>query len=149
VGNPDRGDDGVGPAVVARATPRLLGLVPPVRVLDCADPTELVHLWAGAGLTVVVDAVGAQRGERPGSLVLLRSGVGEPPLPSGIRCGAGGTHALGLAEAVELARALDRLPRRLVVLGVRAAGFAPGEPLSPQVAAAVEAAADRVCRLLR
>ena len=36
------------------------------------------------------------------------------------------THALGLAEAIELGRVLRRLPPRLVVLGIEGAGFATG-----------------------
>jgi hydrogenase maturation protease len=42
--------------------------------------------------------------------------------------------------AVELARALDRLPRRLWIVGVEAVGFEHGAGLSPPVAAAVPAA---------
>lgn len=135
--------------MVARVTPRLPGGGAAPRTATTADPAELLDLWAGTGLAVVVDAVRAGPGARPGSLILLRTAPAEPPLPAGLTAGPGGTHALGLAEAVELGRALSRLPRRLVVLGVVAAGFAAGAPLSPPVAAAVDAAADRVARLLR
>ncbi|MGB8649776.1 MAG: peptidase M52, partial [Mycobacteriales bacterium] len=62
--------------------------------------------------------------------------------------GRAGTHALGLAAAVELARVLDRLPRRLVVVGVEAADFAHGAPLSAPVAAAVDHAAAAVTALV-
>ena len=53
---------------------------------------------------------------------------------------ASSTHALGLAEAVELARSLGRLPQRVVVYGIEGESFAFGKGLS----AAVAAAADRV-----
>ena len=62
--------------------------------------------------------------------------------------GRGGTHALGLAAVVELARALGRLPERVVVVGVEAERFDHGVPLSPAVAAAVTPAADAVASAL-
>jgi hydrogenase maturation protease len=46
------------------------------------------------------------------------------------------THRLGLAEALELARALGRLPSSIVVHGIEGARFGPGLPLSPEVASA-------------
>jgi hydrogenase maturation protease len=47
------------------------------------------------------------------------------------------THGFGPAEAVELARALGRLPRRTVVYTIEGASFETGASLSPEVAAAV------------
>ena len=38
------------------------------------------------------------------------------------------THAFGVGDAVELARALDQLPRALVVFGVEARRSAPAKP---------------------
>ena len=52
------------------------------------------------------------------------------------------THAFGVADAVELARALDRLPERLDVYAIEGASFAAGAPLSPAVAAAIDELAD-------
>jgi hydrogenase maturation protease len=60
----------------------------------------------------------------------------------------GGTHAFGLAAAVELARALRRLPPRLVVVGVEASTFEYGAPLTAPVAAAVPAAVAQVLAVL-
>ncbi len=56
--------------------------------------------------------------------------------------GPAGTHGFGLAGAIELARALDRLPARLVVVGVEAVGFEHGAPLSGPVRAAIPRATD-------
>ena len=60
--------------------------------------------WAGADEVVVVDAV--RSGAPPGTRAPLRR-AGEP-LPPALR--GASTHAFGLAEAIELARALGRLP---------------------------------------
>ena len=46
-----------------------------------------------------------------------------------------------MGAAVELARALGRLPADVVVVGVEAAGVEHGAPLTPVVASAVPAAA--------
>jgi hydrogenase maturation protease len=63
-------------------------------------------------------------------------------LPAG-RFG-GSTHAFGLAEAIELARALDELPQRLVIYAIEGKAFESGAALSPEAAAAVESLAVRV-----
>jgi hydrogenase maturation protease len=145
LGSPDRGDDGVGPAVV-RAVARL-GL-PGVEVAALEDPTALIDLWSERGVVVVVDAVCS--GAQPGSLVVLETGERDTPLPESAwaATGRGGTHTFGLAPVVELARALGRLPRRVVVVGIEAVAFDHGAPLSPQVARSVRRAAEVVTGLL-
>lgn len=135
LGNADRGDDGVGPAVAGRLVGRDL---PGVRVVSPAEPVDLLDDGATADLVVVVDAV--HSGRRPGTL-MVRDATREP-LPEWT--GAIGTHALGLDAAVELLRALGRMPRQLVLVGVEAATFQAGAPLSPPVRDAVPAAAGLV-----
>lgn len=150
VGAPDRGDDAVGPAVV-RAVAGLLdeGARPPgpgeVDCVEREEPSALLELWHGVGLCVVVDAVVS--GAVPGTLHELTTGAGLPPLRD--RGRVTGTHDLGLGTAVELARALGRLPGRVVVIGVEAASFDHGAPLHPAVAAAVAPAAESVLDVLR
>jgi hydrogenase maturation protease len=140
VGRPDRGDDAVGPAIAERA----MGLVPPgVTVAGRVEPAGLIDAWAGAGLVVVADAV--RSGQQPGTVHVLHARHG--PLP--VRTGAGGTHGFGLAEVIELGRALQRLPPKLVVVGVEAQQFGLGAPMSPRVKAGVELAAQTVAELVR
>lgn len=144
LGAPDRGDDAVGAAVARAVALRVSGVV----VVDHEDPTGLLDLWSGHPLVGVVDAV--RSGAAPGTVHVFTTGPEGPPVPasSWLAAGAGGTHAIGLAEMVELGRALGRLPDRLVIVGVEAAGFDHGAPLSPAVAAAVPVAARRVCEEL-
>lgn len=134
LGNPDRRDDGVGLAVARRALDALpVGLT----VAEETDPTMLADLWRGYDDVVVVDAL--HSGRRPGTVLTLD--VAEHLLPAGTWA-AGGTHAMGLAAVVELDRVLDRLPPRLVVVGVEADDTGLGRGLSPAVAGAVEPALD-------
>ena len=54
------------------------------------------------------------------------------------------THLLGIAEAIELGRALGKLPSRLVVIGIEGASWDPEEAMTAAVARAVEEAAAAV-----
>jgi hydrogenase maturation protease len=133
IGNPLRGDDAAG-LLAARALRRHAPAGIEVRELE-GEPVGLIDAWAGAETVVVADAVAS--GGEPGEL--HRIDAGAAPLPAAF---AGpSTHALGLAEAVELARALGRLPPRLVVYGIEAAGFATGADPTPAVRAGAERAA--------
>jgi hydrogenase maturation protease len=145
LGSTDRGDDAVGPAVAGRVA--TLGL-PQVEVLVHEDPTDLIELWAGRSMAVVVDALSS--GAPAGTVSVLETGAdgGRLPETAWAATGRGGTHAFGLATAVELARALGRLPDRLAVIGVEASAFDVGAPLSPDVEAAIPEAVTAVVEAL-
>ena len=104
------------------------------------EPARLIDAWQGARLAVVVDAV---RSDAPEGAV-MRFDATAGPLP--LSLSATSTHALGLGDAVEIARALDRLPERLIVFGVEGTRFQAGSDLSPAVAAAVQSVAEAVLR---
>ncbi|HEY7723128.1 MAG TPA: hydrogenase maturation protease [Pedococcus sp.] len=145
LGSPDRGDDAVGREVAGVVA--ALGL-PGVAVIEHEDPTCVIEAWSGASAVVVVDAV--RSGALPGSVTVLEVGADTAALPRSAwsQTGRGGTHAFGLASAVELSRALRRLPARLWVVGVEAAGLEHGAPLSAPVAASVPEAVRRVVGLV-
>lgn len=138
VGNAYRGDDAVGLAVAERVR----GAVPDdVVVLECEqEPTRLVDAWEGADVAVVVDACAGA--DAPGTV--HRYDAGEGPLPA--RVFRSSTHAFGVGDAVELSRALGRLPARLVVFGVEGSSFAAGAGLSPPVESALEGVVDAIVR---
>ena len=136
IGNRLRGDDGAGPELARH----VVECAPGVAVLEHdGDPTGLIDIWDRRRLVVAVDAV-APAG-RPGHV--HRAVVGDGPLPF-IPAPAASTHALDLAGTIELARALGRLPERLVVYGVEGRRFELGDGLSPDVAAALVPLADAV-----
>jgi hydrogenase maturation protease len=133
VGNPDRGDDGIGHRVIDH----LEGSTPPgthlVRSVG-ADPASLMAAWDGVGKAIVVDAMVS--GGRAGRV--RRFDVRQSPLPADVSFAS--THALGTVAAVELARALERLPDRITVFGVEGYSFEPGSALSAAAAAGAELA---------
>jgi hydrogenase maturation protease len=134
IGNPLRGDDAAG-LLVARRVRELAGDDVEVRELE-GEPSRLIDAWQGAATAVVADA--ARSGAVPGTV--MRFDATEGPLPPSLS--ATSTHALGLGDAVELARALGRLPSRLIVYAIEGARFGAGDTLTPTVAAAVDTAAE-------
>lgn len=144
LGAPDRGDDAVGPLAAQRVADLALA---GVDVVAHEDPTGLLDLWRDVALAVVVDAV--RSGAEPGTVHVIEAGRDAPPLAehAWARTGRGGTHAFGLAAAVELSRALGSLPGRLVLVGVEAAGFEHGAGLSGPVARALDEVVATAVRL--
>lgn len=131
IGNAARRDDGVG-VWVARQLAARLGDGAEVRVLG-DDGFALLDALAGVDAALLIDAV--QSGAAAGTVHRFDAATQALP-PTLLRCS---THALGVAEAVELARALGQLPPRLAVYGIEGADFDIGEGLSPPVAAAAAA----------
>lgn len=137
VGNDFRGDDGLGWAVVAELERRARQRPLPdgTTLSECdGDPARMMTLWQGADLAIVVDAAHTHPGS-PGRLHTLELVAGQPWRSPG---GETSSHGLGLGEAVELARALDRLPRRLVIHAVEGTDDTLGAGMSAEVADAVQ-----------
>jgi hydrogenase maturation protease len=123
VGNPWRGDDGAGIEVARR-----LG-----GVAFEGDGTGLIDVWGDANREVVViDA--AASGRTPGTI--HRFDARAAPLPAhSLRSSS---HHFGVADAVELARSLDRLPPVLRVYAIEGEDFGAGDALSSAVRRAVD-----------
>jgi hydrogenase maturation protease len=134
-GNIDRGDDGAGLLVARRL--RELGTGTQEQ---SGEALSLIESWAGAETVIVVDAVVS--GKVPGEITVWDARA--HPVSSG-RWG-GSTHHFGLAEAVELARVLDRLPHRLWIYGIEGRRFEQGSCPSPEVTRAIEEVAERIGR---
>jgi hydrogenase maturation protease len=132
LGNPDRGDDGVG-ALVAR---NLRGRLPAdVQVLArSGDMLSLIEDCAGFDALVCVDA--AAPVTAPGRI--HRFDLARDSLPRDL------SFTSGLAEAIELARALQRAPQTIIVYAVEGGCFDGGTAMTPAVATAAAVVADRV-----
>jgi hydrogenase maturation protease len=136
LGNPDRGDDGIG-GLVAK---RLAGRVPEQVTLlsHHRDVLSLIEDWAGFDALVCVDAA-APMGE-VGRIHRIDLATTELPAEMSFTSG----HAFGLAEAVRLARALGRAPHDIIVYAVEGGCFDAGTPMTAAVAAAADEVADRI-----
>jgi hydrogenase maturation protease len=130
VGNVLRGDDGIGPAVAERVR----AVAPAdVAVSVCeAEPSRLIEAFENADLAVLIDATST--GAPPGTM--HRFDASDAAVPS--RELRSSTHALGIGEALELARALGRLPRRAIVFGVEGSDYTARDGMTAAVQAAVD-----------
>lgn len=137
VGNPMRGDDGAGPAVAELLRGHRL---PGIEIsVHSGETMDLLEAWAGAHEVYLVDAVSS--GAPPG--YIHRFELDSDELPRGWQS-ACSTHGMGLAEAIELGRALRKLPRRLIVYGIEVGQLDHGAPLSEPVEAAVQQVAEAI-----
>ena len=141
IGNAYRGDDGVGIAVarhLKERAPRDL------EILEATgECTSLMEYWKDAKVVILVDAL--QSGTRPGKI--SRFCTQSQRFPT--RFSRHSTHALGIGEAIELARAMNRLPPCLTIYGIEGKDFQAGFGLSPEVAAAVGKVADCILEDIR
>jgi hydrogenase maturation protease len=134
IGNGFRRDDGAGLEVAARLT----GRVPAgVAVLSCEqEASRLLEAFENTSTALIVDAV--LSGAEPG--VLHRFDISDGPVPAKVFRSS--THAFGVAEAIDLARALGTLPAHVVVYGIEGTDFTAGQGLSAPVEAAVDGAVE-------
>ncbi len=143
IGHPDRGDDAAGLLVADQ----LRGHVPgDVKVRLCSgEATQIMSAWECAAHAIVVDAV--RSGQAPGTIHRFEDSAESPCAVfenlSSVRCSS---HGLGLAEAVAMARVLERLPQHLQIYGIEAGSATGAFALGKQPCPAVQRAATEVCR---
>lgn len=136
-----RSDDGVGPFVLDKIRP-LLSAQADLR--ECAsDAADLLDLWDGQPVVYLVDALSSASGT-VGEIIRI-DGIYEK-IP--VEFGASSSHALGLAEAIELGRTLKKLPQRLLIFGIVGAKFDLGNQLSPLVEHAAKAVINELTNLV-
>ena len=147
-GNVDRGDDAAGPLVARRL--RALAAeslavaidgveIPGLVIMEqSGESFSLMDYWTANDDVVLVDAT-APRGT-PGQVQLWNTRAGELPQDT-FPCS---THAFGVREAVELARAMNSLPETLLIYGIEGKQFFAGSPPSPEVERAVESVANEL-----
>jgi len=137
VGNAARGDDAAG-LLVAR---RLRDLAPDADVHEqTGEPLALLECLSGADAAVVVDAL-APAGS-PGRILRVDTLADLAPA-----CRSS-THGGGVREALELCRALGRLPAVVTVYGIEAGDVTLGAGVSREVVDAAERLARDLARML-
>lgn len=136
LGNPDRGDDGVGPLVMEKLAGLLPADVPIVRI--GGDVLNLITEWVGFETAICVDAAAPLTA--PGRI--HRFDLATSRLSRDIAITS--SHALSLTEAIELSRVLHLAPRDIIVFAIEGTSFAEGATMAPEVAAAAVEVAGRV-----
>jgi hydrogenase maturation protease len=135
VGNAWRSDDGAGIAVAERLRPHAGRF----DVLEqSGEGTSLMASWEGASSVIVIDA--ARSGSAPGTVHRFDAAAGR--IPSDFLHYS--THAFGVAEAIEMARALGILPERLILFGIEGMRFEAGTGLTPPIADAVDRVVEEI-----
>jgi hydrogenase maturation protease len=128
-----RGDDGAGLLVARRL--REFGIEAQEH---SGDGLALMESWQGPDAVILIDTV--VTGSAAGT-VTIWDGKKVPVIGDVLRTS---THAFGVAEAVDLARVLDRMPARLTIYGIEGRRFDPGSAPSTEVIAAAESLARRL-----
>lgn len=126
LGNPLRGDDGIGPAVIEAL--RQVELPPEVELMDGGTAgLGLLTAISGRQHLLVVDA--AEMGRPPGTVVVFRpEAVSLEKAASALS-----PHQLGFAEVLEVAGRLALAPQRIKVFAVQPDRLDWEQGLSPAV----------------
>jgi hydrogenase maturation protease len=141
IGNEYRSDDAAGLVVARRLRQLSLGNITVIE--ESGEGTDLMESWKGADTVIIVDA--ASSGAKPGTI--HRIDARAQRIPTGLLRYS--THAFSVGEAVELARAMNRLPPRMVVYGIEGERFDEGTVLSRAVQGSVDTVVDLVLKQLR
>ena len=139
LGNRMRSDDVAGVEAVGHI--KKLNL-PGVSVFsEVSDSAALIELWNEAEIVYIVDAVSS--GREAGCIV--RYDALNDTIPEEIFTGLS-SHSFGLGATIQLARELNRLPRKLVVYGIEGKDFSAGGELSPEVTRAALNTSQRIVK---
>lgn len=138
IGNRNRGDDAIGPLVAERVSGLEAMEKAGVEVrVHSGEGASLMELWRGARRVVIIDAMKSGAGAG----LIKRFDAGRERVASGVFRYS--SHLFSLAEAVELSRALGRMPETMIIYGVEGRNFSFGAPMTPEVAAALSEVAAR------
>jgi hydrogenase maturation protease len=136
IGNEYRQDDGAG-LIVARRLQKQ-GIDHLTVIEQTGEGSTLMEAWKDAERVILVDAV--HSGGAPGTIYRLDARA--QPIPA--KFFHYSTHAFSVAEAIELARALNQLPPHLIIYGIEGKNFSAGEGLSLEVERAAREVAESV-----
>ena len=136
IGNRFRGDDAAGLAIIGRL--RSDPIPGAVICESSGEIGELIEMWGTADLVFAIDAVSS--GATPGTI--HRFEAHRQALPTSAFQTS--THAFSLAEAIELARILGRLPPWLIVYGIEGRNFGYGCNLSEPVSDVLDSVPPRI-----
>jgi len=136
IGTRYAGDDAAGLVVAERLGAGRWGAMPVIT--HEGEGLSLLDRLTGFQTAILIDAMNS--GVEPGAV--QRFDAGAKPLPALMFRHS--THAFGVADAIELGRALKQPPRRIIVYGIEGKSFEAGDRLSPEVEASLPGVVERV-----
>ncbi len=135
VGNPWRGDDAAGPAVIDRLRDRVGSGV--ALIESEGEPSRLLDSFALADRVILIDAI------RTGAELGTVHHFNGSELPDDLGTGRS-THLVDLVDTIALGKVLGRLTGTLEFIGIEGASYEPGTPMCPEVEAAVARTAEQL-----
>jgi len=138
IGNDFRKDDAAG-LIAAKRLRAVAGKNVAIQE-QSGEATALMEAWQGRAKVILIDA--AKCTGAPGTL--HRFDAVKRPLPGGLLRYS--SHQLSVVDAIELARALNRLPGELIVYGIEGKHFDAGKGLSAEVERSIPELVERVRR---
>lgn len=140
LGNDYRRDDAVG-LYIARQLGTLLPSGITIHAIE-QPGLSLCDLWTEAERVIIIDAVSSGA---PGGTIHLLKADDHNFLCNNFRSSS---HSFGLSETVALARALNQLPKRMLIYGIEGSDFSFGTGLSDEVKPAAEQVTAQIRALL-
>ncbi len=130
VGNDLYGDDGVGTAVI-----EMLGQIPEMKGIElvngATDALGLIDHFEDTEHVILVDA--AQMGEQPGTVKVFS----KDEVKLKIKMDHLTVHGISLAETFDIAKAIDKLPGKITIIGIEPKNIGISEKLSDVVAESI------------
>ena len=126
IGNKFREDDGAGIYIVEQLAQKI-NLPDIYFAQSSGEGTEIMSLWEDFNNVCLFDAL--MKNDQPGRIVHFTAK--DCKIPSDLFKYS--SHAFSLAEAVELARVLNKLPKQVEIFGIEGKRFGFGEGLSEEV----------------
>ncbi|MCK5285552.1 MAG: hydrogenase maturation protease [Alphaproteobacteria bacterium] len=136
IGNRMRCDDSAGPETIDILKEKLS--IEADFLEERGEPASIMESWKGRDKVILIDCVIA--GKPPGHIHYLD--LSNTPLPD--EMGKTSSHAFGLAEAVELSRAMKKLPKKLFFYGIEGGKIDIGKEISPAVKTAINTVTERI-----
>ncbi|MGD1046493.1 MAG: hydrogenase maturation protease [Bacteroidota bacterium] len=122
IGNEYRSDDGIGLLIAKEIRKKQ---IPSVTVKEeSGEGAALMEAWQGFQNVFIVDAVSS--GAMPGTV--FRIDANKETVPK--KFFHYSTHAFSVSETIELARAMNVLPPKVVIYGIEGNNFAAGTTIS-------------------
>lgn len=141
IGNRYRCDDGVGPYTLDLLKP-ILGTSSDF-IESVGDTSALLDRWQSRDKVVLIDACYAEN-TKTGKIFQL-DGLNEILPPDNP---VSSNHAISIANAIELSRLLNQLPKTLTIYSIAGNNFSQGEVISPSLIIAAQRVASLICNEL-